>query len=505
MNENKLLHLHPTLSMLAGELEHLGIYCLSEGQLSQETFRSVCLFTGTVPVPGILYILRTEDASRFPVDQCPYICCQPVSGESAHLFCPGQDAYALLATLTELFARWQFWEQQLDQLVYQNVSLHDICQVGESILECPICIHDDWFIMLAMSQGLPKVMPPEYIMSSSRAFVPTIIVEDFKYDTDYLETYQHRNARYWQSSPDLPGCLYVNLWNGDLYQGRLLAVAHRRDFRPMDYLLAEFLTQRVTILMQHRQLGQPQTYRSMDDILFDLLRGQKADSAEESQLLSMLGWNRNDKFTCIRVRRQHSDSTPVADHTLHSDLFRAFPGSYILYDGHHQCVILNLTQQNTTLPKIRQTLVPLCRDYYLYGGISSPVPGIQELNIAFHQAEIALNQAFRLRSEKWIYAFSECALDYILSNLQTTLEPRHIAAPELQLLMDQDRQNGTQYFETLRTYLLQERDIPRTSEKLIIHRTTLQYRLKKIQSLTELDLENPWTRLYLMLSLWILD
>ena len=76
---------------------------------------------------------------------------------------------------------------------------------------------------------------------------------------------------------------------------------------------------------------------------------------------------------------------------------------------------------------------------------------------------------------------------------------------ELQLLMEHDRERGTQYFETLRTYLLQERDIPRTSEQLIIHRTTLQYRLKKIQSLTELDLNDSRQRLYLLLSLWILD
>ena len=71
--------------------------------------------------------------------------------------------------------------------------------------------------------------------------------------------------------------------------------------------------------------------------------------------------------------------------------------------------------------------------------------------------------------------------------------------------MDYDREKGTPYFETLREYLLQERDIPRTSEALIIHRTTLLYRLKKIQSLIQVNLEDPWQRLQLMLSLWILD
>ena len=61
------------------------------------------------------------------------------------------------------------------------------------------------------------------------------------------------------------------------------------------------------------------------------------------------------------------------------------------------------------------------------------------------------------------------------------------------------------YFETLREYLLCERDIPKTSQALIIHRTTLLYRLKKIESLVNLSLDDPGQRLYLLLSLYVMD
>ena len=71
--------------------------------------------------------------------------------------------------------------------------------------------------------------------------------------------------------------------------------------------------------------------------------------------------------------------------------------------------------------------------------------------------------------------------------------------------MAYDKENDTPYFDTLREYLLKERDIPQTSQTLIIHRTTLLYRLKKIQSLIRINLEDPWQRLYLTLSLWILE
>ena len=47
--------------------------------------------------------------------------------------------------------------------------------------------------------------------------------------------------------------------------------------------------------------------------------------------------------------------------------------------------------------------------------------------------------------------------------------------------------------------------IPATAAELIIHRTTLTYRLGKIAELTRLNLDNPDLRLYLLLSFQLLD
>ena len=47
--------------------------------------------------------------------------------------------------------------------------------------------------------------------------------------------------------------------------------------------------------------------------------------------------------------------------------------------------------------------------------------------------------------------------------------------------------------------------IARTSQALIIHRTTLLYRLRKLQTLAPIDLDDPGGRLQLLISLWILD
>ena len=141
-----------------------------------------------------------------------------------------------------------------------------------------------------------------------------------------------------------------------------------------------------------------------------------------------------------------------------------------------------MTRQPMSASQLRHQLAPLCRDYCLYAGVSSPVSGLRELNLAYYEADVALNRAFHMRSEKWIVFFSECVLTHILNNLPAPLQPEHLISPTLRILRRHDQEKGTQYFETLRVYLLQERNVPRTAQALIIHRTTLLYRLEKIQA-----------------------
>ena len=503
MEEIRLLHMQPTLAIIAEELNRMGLDCRQNGGDGRR-FAGVRLFApGQNTQEDQLYLLRPADAARFPAEERACICAAPVRGRAGSIRCEAPEAQVLDAVLS-LFDHFRAQEAQMDEVVYRNGDLRELAEVGAQMLDNPICIHDDWFVMIARSSELGEVMPPDYIMSSNKEFIPRIIVDDFKNDTDYLETYAHRSARVWKATADTPECLYANLWEGSAYRGRLLVVRYHRAFTAADCMLADVLAQRALMLVNRKRLGTDREIRSMDDIVYDLVLGRREDPQEVGQLLAMLGWNRQDSMVCVRLRSQMPEISAMMEHALHSDMFRAFPGGYILYSDREQCAVLNVTQNPMGLPELRRALAPLCRDYGLYAGISSPVPGIRELGAAYYEARRALERAFELRSEKWIIAFSECALDVLLQSVQPPLTPGHLVSPQLRALLDYDAKNGTEYFKTLRCYLLCERDIPRASEALIIHRTTLIYRLKKIASIISVDLEDPRQRLYLTLSLEIL-
>lgn len=505
MDNGRLLSLLPTMPMIVEDLTLAGWTCHSQIQDPHQTYQGIRLYHGQTNLEhNVLYLLKpTED--RFPTNRYSYISTVPLSGQANHFCCPDHPDEEILDLVLDLFFRFQFWRQSLDQLTYRQGSLQELCELGEQLLDNPVCIHDDWFIMSAHSQGVQQIMAPEYVSSSTKGFIPRAILEDFQHDSEYLETYSYRSAQIWQNPGSGQKSLYVNLWDGAVYRGRLLVLQQNRPFRQSDFVLAEVLTQRAMFLLNQKQPGDHDQVRSMDDIIFDLLLHRTMDPSELNLLLNMLNWNKSDRFLCVRLKPQQADTPALMDHALHSDLFQTFSGSYILFTGREQCLVLNLTHQSVTTPQIRHLLAPLCRDYCLYAGISSPVNDLRELHVAYHQAEIALNQAFRLRSEKWIIPFQDCVLDYLAMHLEAPLQPVHLVSPELLQLKEYDQANGTQFFETLKAYLLMERDIPKTAQALIIHRTTLLYRLKKIQQLINFNLEDADHRLYLILSLWLLD
>lgn len=499
---------YPTLEILEQELESRGVWCERDGADTQTSFREVLPYTGQAELrEKCLYFITRETGREFPRDKYSFVTADDITGGAGHIRCPEMEPMALLALLMELFSCFRRWTGQMDRICFSDGDLNQLCELGMELMDNPVLIHDDWFIITAMSSDLPQYMQPDYIAASEKGFIPRYLVEEFKYDNDYMQTYTSRGAHFWDGAKHNGTglCIYANLWEANTHRGRLLVLEARRKLRSADRLLAECIADRAEWMMQRIMPGDNWQYYSVDSIVQKLLEGENQDPAGVSLLLELMQWNKSDQYLCVRLQNQQSETTAVMGHAMHSDLFQRFRGSYIMFVQQQQCVVMNLTAAGTTPGEVRYRLSPLCRDYYYYAGISSPVWGIENLPQAFRQADIALEQAFFLRNERWVIPFSTCALDVMLRNIQIGLRPMSMVAPELLALREFDHEKGTQYFETLRCFLRYERNIPEAANAMIVHRSTLIYRIRKIQSMLNLDLDNEDQRLYLLLSLKLME
>ena len=118
---------------------------------------------------------------------------------------------------------------------------------------------------------------------------------------------------------------------------------------------------------------------------------------------------------------------------------------------------------------------------------------------------VALEVGSRVNPYLWIHHFNAIAFPYILEQATRRLPGRMLCHEKLLALHEYDAQQKTEYMRTLRTYLDLHLNAMATAKDLFIHRSTLLYRLDKIKTILESDLDDPEELLYLSISFRLLD
>ena len=135
-------------------------------------------------------------------------------------------------------------------------------------------------------------------------------------------------------------------------------------------------------------------------------------------------------------------------------------------------------------------------------GCSYLFKDLHQLNNNYRQASLAVR--FGKTTPGSINAIEDYALEYLRQQIGDTMEVS-LSSPVLEKLKQYDTSSGTEYYQTLKVFLLNERDQTKSAEILCIHRNTLIYRIRKIESLIDADLNDPRTRFSLLLFFYISD
>ena len=452
-----------------------------------------------------LYMVPEGKEDDFPADSYSYITTAELQGQAAHIRAVKTSFPELVNCVMEIFSHYADFERELSNTISSGGSLSELCCVARKYLHNPVYIHDNMFCIIGQSSLVEGVF--EINEQTKTPHIPLWMIDEFKFDEVYRNTFAGRQA-------DILGThlnyfnvrsLYVNLWEDDEYHGRLLINEVESPIRPGQYKAAEFFAGYVILWIRNQALSNRQIHYSYEQAFVDLLTEGTTDERNLKTILDVLNWKREDRYLCLIIQSQDTGDAFRSDLAINSRLSTVLSGHVSFRYQQRICVIINLPQSGSDLGELRLRLAPLIRDSCLYVGISNPIEDIYGLKRGFIQADIALDYITRTDSSDWIVMFSSCALNYIRESACEKLPAKMVAHPVLLELMEHDRTQGTQYYETLRAYLLCERSIPATAAALIIHRTTLTYRLGKILELTRLNLDSADLRLYLMLSFQLLE
>lgn len=496
-----------SIQMVADPLEEMLWEFTSETAGDTACLRGCQVYCGQSALRAdTLYLIPEGMGRDFPADSCRYVACDDIRGTAPHICGLHRPFYEIMNEIMSVFQRYHDFEMRLNQII-NGGTLVELCRAGCEFFRNPTYIHDNMFSVIALSSKVEGMLQFEYNEKNGKLYVPLWLINEFKYDESYRETFEYRSAALWDNThyPQTMRSLYVNLYSGNTYRGRLLINELASPLQPGQYQAAVYLAKYAVRLIEQSEGDDALRYWGMEDTFTSLMNGTNVDNRDFQTTLGILDWRPVDTFLCIKIRSQDETLSVRPDTALNNALSSQIQGYFSFSYQKALCIVINLTRPGTDRNTVRQILAPLIRDSCMYAGISNPTDNIRSIHIAFRQADIALQYIAEENVNQWIVSFNECALHYIRARATQEFPAEAWADPALLKMLRYDKAHDTQYFVTLRSYLINERNIPRTADSLIIHRTTLTYRLQKIRELFNLPPDDDRQRLYLLMSLFLLS
>jgi sugar diacid utilization regulator len=216
--------------------------------------------------------------------------------------------------------------------------------------------------------------------------------------------------------------------------------------------------------------------------------------------LHQFSWKANDAYICAIMPLEERDATTYTAVNSCLNLKQLFPNSFVFTKDNNIVLLLNLSLSQIDASEVPRLLADFLREGLFKAGISNVKAELPSLKEAYKEANMILEMGDDIAPTKWCYQFSEHRIEYGYWEATKILHPESLIHESIQQLLQHDEQHSGQLTETLETYLKHDRNLTQTSNLLFIHRSTLQYRLEKIENMTHLDLNDPDTRYQLLYS-----
>ena len=356
------------------------------------------------------------------------------------------------------FRKYQLWEEALTEALRRNEGIESYCQASVDIFENPIFVHDGDFEIIASVNEMPEQVKWNYESQTGKKTVQMETMNEFKVSREYQDSLKTRGAQIFPRQQFGYRGLYVNFWMEETFLGRICVNELGREFRESDYPLLEY---------------------------------QK--------------WKPGDRFLCIRLLVSSRDFSTHAVYFTCRRLENMFAGIYAFHYHEGIFIVLNIEKTNGDITEFFQRFAVFMREGLFKAGISCLGNDFMELRFYYQQCLAALEMGEKENPMFWMYKFEDYVLSYLFYQGSRKLLPQMYCEPGLLKLKLYDEEHSTEFFKTLYSYLVNDRNIAHTSGSLYIHRSTLLYRLEKIRKILGLNLDEHKVRFRLLLSYEILE
>ena len=416
----------------------------------------------------------------------------------------------------ELLARIKEWMSarrkiiQAQTLLYEALlsgkGLSHILAVAADLMGNPIMISDRSFKTIGSS---PEVETTDYFWQiiTKLGFAPAELV-----NSPFFR--QHIQRVYHSDTPDIGASSYstntvlsCRIALGERVIGHVAVLDCLHPFHTIDHELIQLLCKVVSIEIQKEDFYHHAKGRMFEFFIAELLDRKELNPTMLAERIKYLELDLNNNLYVLVVRSEDPEKE-------NPSLLYARSVIESLLDENHSVIydedIVVLIDRNVKIAQLIEDLkelLPVLRDNQLVAGLSQRFEQIADIRKFYQQSCKAIRFGIQLGGEpgERLFAYDRYLVYDLIDLAALQNDPRSLINPLVYDLMDFDKKNNTALAHSLSEYLNCHNNPKRTAFLLGIHRNTLDYRIKKIEELLNIQLNDPKLNWSLFLSFKILE
>ncbi len=407
------------------------------------------------------------------------------------------DINQVFNDILDAFDYYNEWSNTAYDAISSGCSASDLLSMGGQLL--------DYFLLLADSTFLIYERYCSEYFKLNNPFVRENLNIQLKpmevlHEIDSLpHIRQHGIAPYnmTYSSQGDHNSAACNLFINNTHVGWLVALrGSDRMFSQAELDLLAVLGKTMAQWLEHNQYSEQRL--DINNIFYALLDETAQDrSPEDNNLLvrrlEAFHWQESDPKQIYVLRRENTGT-----YTWH-------PIMGLLKNSNKECfsfyyqdfLVLLVNQALTDSASLERELSYYLQQFQCTAGKSPEFTNILQIRKFYNAAKIAV--LYPKDETSIILDFNDAIIPYLLFLIKS-YSATELCHTGLLFLKQYDKEHDTQLYDTLRMYLQLERNCTVAAQQMNVHRSTLIYRINRIQELTGIDLENPSERFHLLLS-----
>ncbi|MCD8332616.1 MAG: helix-turn-helix domain-containing protein [Clostridiales bacterium] len=405
--------------------------------------------------------------------------------------------------------RFLAWDNHLKERIPFNSGLQDILTEAATLIHGTILLSDESYKHLA-SVCDPDVREPFADELCRQGSCSPETVSRFLSDTFSLQKSGASLVKYHSSAGN--NCTYVYpVYCRDQLAAYLWIILNgaeeNRCSEDLGYILAEYVAE---YLLRSRN-PEPRENNLFTTLVGDLIEQRLTDPEELSYRLKpiRLSFHRYFHLMVISFGVEHLNHGIPWNYIL-TQLEYLFPYSNTATYKENIILLIRKEKRGSLLDFDESALTGLLNSYNGRAVIGNASEHLTSLPPMYHQAMDALRIGQTMHPEKRIFYYEDYSM-FQMVELAANAASQHMSSQNLAHLCNNefislvmyDKKNGTDMTNELFVYLMNERNTVKTAQQLFIHRNTMLYKIRKIESLIGSDLDNPNLRERLVFSHYV--